>query len=304
MTKIIDIHTHVGDIFHENRNITFKTNIKKGDYEDPFVEVERSGYTKPLIVSDQKEHQRLIDAGQYRVWECTLENFLIDMTESKVDYACLLPVLPNTSFEEYLAASKLDNRLLPFTCPDFSLKIPELEKKLELDLSRGARALKIHPILQNISLEDPKVEAAVEVFGKADLPTIFHVGENSYYGPDKNYPSNPEFGNPRYFYEFAPRFKNYPLIAAHCCLIAEDFANNTKGLDNVYTDTTMCSAELMKKGVELIGEDKILFGTDYPFGTFKYSVEEVRRAFNDDERMLNKVFFENAAKLLKFSENK
>lgn len=298
MVKILDIHTHVGDIFHENRSITFKTNIKKGDYEDPFIEVERSGYTKPLIVKDEKDHQRLIDAGQYRVWECTMENFGNDMTEDHVDYACLLPVLPNTSFEEYLAVSKLDSRFIPFTCPDFSLSIPELEKKLELDIQRGAKGLKIYPILQNVSLEDPKVEAAVEVFGKANIPTIFHVGVTSYYGPDKDYPTNPEFGDPQYFYDFAPRFSKYPLIAAHCCLLAEDFAKNTKGLDNVYTDTTMCSAELMQQGVKYIGEDKVLFGTDYPFGTFKYSIEEVKRAFADDERMMNKVFFENAAKIL------
>jgi urate oxidase len=33
--RIIDSHAHIGDIFHENKNITFKTNVKKGDYDDP-----------------------------------------------------------------------------------------------------------------------------------------------------------------------------------------------------------------------------------------------------------------------------
>lgn len=64
----------------------------------------------------------------------------------------------------------------------------------------------------------------------------------------------------------------------------------------------MCSAELMQKGVQYIGEDKILFGTDYPFGTFKYSIQEVKRAFADDERIMNKVFYENAAKILHLSD--
>lgn len=30
MVKILDIHTHVGDIFHENRSITFKNQHRKG----------------------------------------------------------------------------------------------------------------------------------------------------------------------------------------------------------------------------------------------------------------------------------
>ena len=38
----------------------------------------------------------------------------------------LLPILPNTSFEEALAASKLDPCFIPFTCPDFDLPEDEM----------------------------------------------------------------------------------------------------------------------------------------------------------------------------------
>lgn len=76
----------------------------------------------------------------------------------------------------------------------------------------------------------------------------------------------------------------------------------TQGLDNVYTDTTFCSAELIKKGVELLGEDKLLFGTDYPFGSFKYGILEVKKALADNPQALEKVFYHNAAKLLKLED--
>lgn len=71
MRRIIDSHGHIGDIFHENKNITFKTNISKGNYEDPFIACECSGYKVPLIPKNLDE---LIKAGQYRCWEWTLEN--------------------------------------------------------------------------------------------------------------------------------------------------------------------------------------------------------------------------------------
>lgn len=80
-----------------------------------------------------------------------------------MDYMVSLPVLPNTSFEETLAASKLEPKILPFTSPDFSLPVKEMQEKLREDIRMGARGLKLHPILQNVKLTDKRTYAAVEV---------------------------------------------------------------------------------------------------------------------------------------------
>lgn len=299
--KIIDIHVHIGDGFHDNKNITFKTGIKKGNYPDPFLEIEESGYTKPLVVESMDDMQVLINAGQYRTWEATLENLAAELDKYDFTYACALPIMPNTTFEEYLAASMLEPRVLPFTCPDFDLPISAMEAKLKKDIDRGAKGVKIHSILQNVSFEDDRTAAAVEVCGKEGLPITFHVGVTPYYGPNSPHVNkqNPEYGEPRYFYEFARRFPQYNLIAAHCCTIIDEFAAQMGDLENVYTDTTMCSAELMRKGVELLGENRLLFGTDHPFGTLGNSSNEVKRAFKDKPDVMEKVFYGNAAKLLK-----
>ena len=69
--RIIDFHTHLGDIFHENKNIAFKRPgiVPHEDGFDPFKDLEESGFTRPLIVPDQKAQNVLIDAGQYRIWD-------------------------------------------------------------------------------------------------------------------------------------------------------------------------------------------------------------------------------------------
>ena len=69
--RIIDFHTHLGDIFHENKNIAFKRPgiVPHEDGFDPFKDLEESGFTRPLIVPDQKAQNVLIDAGQYGNWE-------------------------------------------------------------------------------------------------------------------------------------------------------------------------------------------------------------------------------------------
>lgn len=291
---------HLGDGFHESKNITFKTGIKKGGFDDPFTALEESGYTKELIADTEEEQNKVIDAGQFRTWQGTLENALAEMEAAGVIKAVALPELPNTTFEEYLAASLLDDRIIPFTGVDLRLSIPEMEKKLEADIARGAKGLKLHPIMQNVSLEDDRYAAATEVFGKRGMPVNIHVGIGSYYRPDSPWSkvTNPLFGDPKYFYAFAKRFPDYVLIAAHSCTIAEDLAKNTAGCDNVYVDTSFCSADLVRKGVELLGEDRVMYGTDYPFSSMVFCVKIIDDAFPNNEDIREKLFYKNSARIL------
>ena len=54
----------------------------------------------------------------------------------------------------------------------------------------------------------------------------------------------------------------------------------------------------MKELTELMGEDKILFGTDYPFGEVEASIAQCKKAFSGKEDVADKVFYRNAAALL------
>ena len=151
-TRIIDFHTHLGDIFHENKNISFKAPQHLPKYKDPFKELGEGGYRAPLIADDPDALNTLIDAGQFRIWEKgSLQSVREEIERNRMDYIVSLPVLPNTSFEETLAASKLEPKILPFTSPDFSLPVNEMQEKLREDIRMGARGLKLHPILQNVN---------------------------------------------------------------------------------------------------------------------------------------------------------
>jgi hypothetical protein len=296
--RIIDSHAHLGDIFHENRNITFKTNVKKGDYEDRFILLEQSLFTEPLFTGAPNDLQLVIDGGQFRCWEATLENTSRQLDECDMAGLVALPVLPNTTFEEYLAASKLDSRIIPFTAADMTLPIDEMQAKLRRDIGRGAKGLKLHPVLQNVRLTDERMIAAAEVFGQVGLPVVVHVGEGTYYSEDKDYPVNSSFGTMGDFFAFARTCRDQPLIAAHCAAYAEPLMEGCKGLDNVYADTSFCSVELARKAVDLMGAEHVLFGTDYPFTNERFNIEVIERAFADDPVTKDRVFFGNIARLL------
>jgi len=296
--RIIDSHAHIGDIFHENKNITFKTNVKKGDYEDPFIACERSGYTQPLI---PKKVDDLIIAGQNRSWEWTLENLSREMDEHpEVAGIVMLPIWPNQTFEEVLAASKLEPRIIPFTTCVFDMPIPEMTRKLLRDIDKGARGLKLHPTIQNVALDDPRTAAAVKVFAEAGLPVLTHCGANPYYTQDSPWSkvTTPAYSDFIRVVEFCHKHKYAKIIVAHNCSRAGDLFEAVKGLDNVYTDTSMCSAAMMRKGVELFGVNRILFGTDVPFGSFHYSLAELDKAFGDTPETLDMVGYSNIAALI------
>lgn len=296
--RIIDSHAHLGDIFHENCNITFKTNVHKGEYEDRFIELEESLFTKPLFTGDPRDLQLVIDGGQFRCWEATLENLTKQLDETDMAGIVLLPCLPNTSFEEYLAASKLEPRILPFTAADMLIPPEEMVSKLKRDIGRGAKGLKLHPILQNVCLLDDRMIAAAQVFAEADLPVVVHVGEGIYYAEDKSYPVNSKYGAMADFFAFARQLPNQVLIGAHCAAFADMFMEGCKGLENVYSDTSFCSVDAARIAVRVMGPDRVLFGTDYPFVNEKYNVEVIDTAFAEDPVTKDKVFYQNIARLL------
>ena len=95
MRKIIDFHTHLGDIFNGNQNMAFKKrkHMDFGVYPDPFKDLEESGFNRPLIVPDEEAQNTLILAGQYRMWEeGGLEATQQSLDENGVTFTVSLPL--------------------------------------------------------------------------------------------------------------------------------------------------------------------------------------------------------------------
>ncbi|MDR2156712.1 MAG: amidohydrolase family protein [Clostridiales Family XIII bacterium] len=300
--RILDSHAHIGDIFHGSGNVTFKTGVVKSVYDDPFAACEKSGYAQPLIPEDPDD---LIRAGKRRSEEWTLENLTAELDRQTCPvYAVMLPIWPNQTFEEYLAASKLEPRIIPFTSCALDMPIREMADKLRRDIERGAKGLKLHPTIQNTPLDDPKISAAMEVFRAADLPVVTHCGDNPYYTADSPYSrlTTPAYSAFDEVIAFCRRWPDVKIVVAHCCGYAERLFEAAQGLRNVYTDTTMCSAEKMKQAVERFGAERILFGSDVPFGSLGPSIAELKKAFAGDAVAADRVAFENMAELIGFAD--
>ena len=214
--RITDSHAHLGDILY-GKNITFKQNVRKRDYhnfldiiEDNMMLLPEEYYDVDPVVFDES----VLNEEQARNSTATLQNMMNSLDENNVTEIWVLPVLPHVSFEEILAASKLDERIVPFTCVDFSLGKDAGAKLLE-DVKRGAKGLKLHPILQRVSLLSDEVADALKVWEETGLPVISHTYKYNYFHPEESYMNKPEYGSNFDFLELVSRFGNINFVGAH-----------------------------------------------------------------------------------------
>jgi len=76
-----------------------------------------------------------------------------------------------------------------------------------------------------------------------------------------------------------------------------DFLHTFKGRENVYFDTALASSDTVMRFIEKIGHERILFGSDIPFGTMKWELEKVLSLpFGDDKKEW--IFYKNLKRLI------
>lgn len=88
------------------------------------------------------------------------------------------------------------------------------------------------------------------------------------------------------------------VILAHSgCFDFEYIVDIMNKYPNTYTDISIQPAANIKKLIDEIGSERILFGTDYPFVTQAFSMLSVLRATDIEQERVN-IFSKNAKKLL------
>ena len=90
------------------------------------------------------------------------------------------------------------------------------------------------------------------------------------------------------------------FILAHSgCFYFEYIIDIMKKYPNTYTDISIQPSENIKKLINEIGSERLLFGTDYPFVSQAFSILSVLRATEVEQDRIN-IFSKNAKKLIHF----
>ena len=277
-------------------------------------------YSNPQIFAKKQNEKHWLEIvapsnGKSIQGWASRDQMIAAMDKASVKKAVLLSWYwenPETSIlqnEWYASWLKEDsNRFYAFASIHPSLKKPLDELKKCIDLGFVGIG-ETHPHVQKFSMKDPVWLECVKFASENGLPINFHVTEPV--GHD--YPGR----IPTPFEDFlwlACEFPELKIILAHAGGLFPFYELNPKvkkKLNNVFYDLSACpllyEGSLYRKLIEVVGPEKILWGTDYPlrifpkfqkdpdFLTFKNFVEQEAK-LNDSESRA--IFGENFLSLL------
>lgn len=161
--------------------------------------------------------------------------------------------------EDNLKLMEETNKNTPF----FYWINPDLDSTDELRLlSHKLAGLKLHPSYTKRRIDDPAVKPFLDLLEEMQKPLIVHCGRLG------------EYSSYVYPVDISSKY-SFPIILAHMGgppyhMKAQALPYIKNSLEanknnNLYVDTSTCFQPfLIKKAIQYLGEDKVLFGSDYP----------------------------------------
>lgn len=214
------------------------------------------------------------------------------MNSNNVEKAYVLPI-PHRFIN-----SQVTNTYVLESCkkyPDRFIPFCRIDENLEENLRNGFKGVKLHLVYEDITIKDLKRQLQlIEDFG---VPLILHA---KYLGKVKQVEE---------ILRIAPNLK---LILAHMgrghIYTSEQVVENAialKKYPNVFMDTsTVGDLKAIINVCEIIGFNRVLFGSDYPFGKSYYGkanfyseeLSALLNALNNKEKDL--IMYDNARRLV------
>ncbi len=159
----------------------------------------------------------------------------------------------------------------------------------------GFKGLKMHPLIDNFLPDQEIVFPIVERACKHHVPILFHCG-------------HPPWSLPWHFGNLADIYPHVPIILGHMghghIVYIDGAIEIAEKHDNVILETSaMPMHSKIKEAILKIGEHKIIFGSDTPFGHPRFEIKKIEVA-GLSERQLASVFEYNARRIFHLDKQK
>lgn len=213
-----------------------------------------------------------------------------------ISSAALSPTNPCPGNDFLLDLASSDGRFLPLCSVHPAMGAEAAIAELERCFALGARGVKLHPDFQRYYADG---EAAMEIYryiASRGMPLLIHVGD-----------PKADFSHPRRVRRIVERFPELTLVAAHLCGYRawEDAKTYLIGTP-VYTDTSEALHWLPPEEVYALiqrhGTDRVLFGSDFPLWSPRYSYDGID-ALPLTEEEKEQIFHGNALRVYRFENN-
>lgn len=301
--KIIDIHGHIGDILYpDGGELIFKDGIKFPVSFWEWFLCERVLYEETFFfrIAEKFSPYWSVRRERKRNATATLENLRKSLEDTNIIKCVCAPVAPNITYDDILAAVKIEPRIIAFASPDFTCEISEMKDKLSTDLKNGAMGVKIHPIIQEVEADSETVMASVDTLQSFSIPVLLHAGPATYYLPSENKTRFIDYSSIERIERLISTFPKVNFIVGHAGL--DDFKKVIDIISkhkNAFVDTSFQYPQAIKNLIESFGCERVMFASDWHYGLRKPAIKAVIKACGDNITLQNMIFHENAACLLK-----
>lgn len=176
--------------------------------------------------------------------------------------------------------------------PDCEHVLEEIEKLKDMHMA----GIKFHPPFQKVHLEDPRYADMWRHINYLGFPVLIHCGRARVAGEYDLFPSGAA--------GILPLLADVPVILAHMGGKSKDPKEEEILMtfpENVFIDTAMSAVNQAPEDFERIAEgygpDRVVFGSDFPYGTQREAIRYIRDSrFSDAEK--EKMLYGNAARIL------
>ena len=157
----------------------------------------------------------------------------------------------------------------------------------------GFRGVKMHPLMDSYLPDQPVVYPIMDEAAKQRFPILFHCG-------------HPPWSLPWHFGNLADRYPDVEIILGHMghghIVYINGAIEVAKKHDNLILETSaMPMHSKIREAVIEVGEDRVIYGSDTPFGHPAFELEKVRVA-GLTEHQLELVLGENSKRIFKIEK--
>ena len=246
----------------------------------------------------------------------TLTGLKKSMDAAQINYSMILPVATTTKQVEKInsSAAALNEKfsgdgIISFGCihPDYTNYREELGRVKNF----GLKGIKIHPVYQDINLDDKKYLRIIYRAAELDLIVVTHAGLDIGFpgvvrcSPEMARRVVEEVGEFKFILAHMGGWKNWSdvlkILSGTGIFIDTSFSTGKiiprKDFHWQEDDLKLLSPAQFMDFVKIFGAEKILFGTDSPWTSARSSIEFIKNLpLADDDR--NKILGLNAKKIL------
>lgn len=308
----IDFHTHLGFSYLDAPKIDLMNGAKPIKYlidcdnVTPKCKVEFDIYINQCATKDALErmNKEILDSvtpsGSKYAETHTIPNLLGEMDglgfQRAVIHAIDIGIGQRNPTEEWLESiydSKAKNRVYLFGSIH-----PERENavsQVKLWKEKGIVGLKIHPVQQRIAPDHPSWQGIYAICEELNLPIFYHCGRT---GIEPDFLA--EFANGSNYIQPINDYPNITFVLGHSgALMDFDKAIQiAKASKNVYLDLHGRGIYEIEEMIKLIGPDRIVFGSDWPFYPVAAMLARLLHVTRDDSGLRREILVETPKKIL------